>query len=88
MLKGDADALQHAIRKITASKTAIFLVLQACLKHRAPQGPAQPQAPLDPGLARLIEAKELGMVTEQEYEDQRAEIAQSNAATRAGLLPA
>ncbi len=33
VLKGDADGLQHAIRKITASKTAIFLVLQACLKQ-------------------------------------------------------
>lgn len=33
VLKGDVDGLQHAIRKITASKTAIFLVLQACLKQ-------------------------------------------------------
>lgn len=33
VLKGDADGLQHAIRKITASKTAVFLVLQACLKQ-------------------------------------------------------
>jgi DNA polymerase-3 subunit delta len=33
VLKGDTDGLQHAIRKITASKTAIFLVLQACLKQ-------------------------------------------------------
>jgi DNA polymerase-3 subunit delta len=33
VLKGDADGLQHAIRKIVASKTAVFLVLQACLKQ-------------------------------------------------------
>jgi DNA polymerase III subunit delta len=33
VLKGDVDGLQHAIRKITASKTAIFLVLQACLRQ-------------------------------------------------------
>ena len=33
VLKGDADGLQHAIRKIVASKTTIFLVLQACLKQ-------------------------------------------------------
>lgn len=33
VLKGDVDGLQHAVRKITASKTAIFLVLQSCLKQ-------------------------------------------------------
>ena len=33
VLKGDPDGLQHAIAKIVASKTAIFLVLQACLKQ-------------------------------------------------------
>ncbi|CAN7284215.1 DNA polymerase III subunit delta [Pararhizobium sp. LjRoot238] len=33
VLKGDVDGLQHAIRKITASRTAIFLVLQACLRQ-------------------------------------------------------
>ncbi len=33
VLKGDADGLNHAIRKIVSSKTAIFLVLQACLKQ-------------------------------------------------------
>lgn len=33
VLKGDVDGLNHAIRKITASKTAIFLVLQSCLKQ-------------------------------------------------------
>ena len=32
MLKGDANALDRAIRKITASRTPIFLVLQASLK--------------------------------------------------------
>jgi DNA polymerase III subunit delta len=32
ILKGDANALDRAIRKITASKTPIFLVLQASLK--------------------------------------------------------
>jgi DNA polymerase-3 subunit delta len=33
ILKGDPDGLNHALRKITASKTAVFLVLQACLKQ-------------------------------------------------------
>ena len=33
VLKGDADGLRHAVAKIVASKTAIFLVLQACLKQ-------------------------------------------------------
>ncbi|MDQ0318202.1 DNA polymerase-3 subunit delta [Pararhizobium capsulatum DSM 1112] len=33
VLKGDADGLNRAVRKIVASKTAIFLVLQACLKQ-------------------------------------------------------
>lgn len=33
ILKGDADGLNHAMRKITSSKTAVFLVLQACLKQ-------------------------------------------------------
>ena len=33
VLKGDADGLRHAVAKILASKTAIFLVLQACLKQ-------------------------------------------------------
>lgn len=33
ILKGDVDGLNHAVRKIVASKTAIFLVLQACLKQ-------------------------------------------------------
>jgi DNA polymerase III subunit delta len=33
VLKGDSEALLHAIAKISASKTSIFLVLQACLKQ-------------------------------------------------------
>lgn len=33
VLKGDVDGLHRAVRKIVASKTAIFLVLQACLKQ-------------------------------------------------------
>ncbi|WP_275786708.1 DNA polymerase III subunit delta [Pararhizobium gei] len=33
VLKGDVDGLNRSIRKITASKTAVFLVLQACLKQ-------------------------------------------------------
>ncbi len=33
VLKGDADALLHAMKKITASKTPPFLVLQACLRQ-------------------------------------------------------
>lgn len=33
VLKGDVDGLNHAVRKIVSSKTAIFLVLQACLKQ-------------------------------------------------------
>lgn len=33
VLKGDADALLAAIRRITVSKTPVFLVLQACLRQ-------------------------------------------------------
>lgn len=33
VLKGDPEDLNHAVRKIVSSKTAIFLVLQACLKQ-------------------------------------------------------
>ncbi|MBB4186691.1 DNA polymerase III subunit delta [Sinorhizobium terangae] len=33
VLKGDVDALLHAMRKITTSKTPPFLVLQACLRQ-------------------------------------------------------
>ncbi|PST17502.1 DNA polymerase III subunit delta [Mesorhizobium plurifarium] len=33
VLKGDADALLHAMKKITTSKTPPFLVLQACLRQ-------------------------------------------------------
>ncbi|MCO5734611.1 DNA polymerase III subunit delta [Rhizobium sp. SSA_523] len=33
ILKGDVAGLHHALQKITASKTPIFLVLQACLKQ-------------------------------------------------------
>jgi len=33
VLKGDAEALVHAIQKIVTSKTPIFLVLQGCLKQ-------------------------------------------------------
>ncbi|NRP69219.1 hypothetical protein ILFOPFJJ_00083 [Ensifer psoraleae] len=33
VLKGDVDALLHAMKKITTSKTPPFLVLQACLRQ-------------------------------------------------------
>ncbi|MDX3928400.1 MAG: DNA polymerase III subunit delta [Shinella sp.] len=33
VLKGDRDGFMHAIQKITASKTPIFLVLQGCLRQ-------------------------------------------------------
>jgi DNA polymerase III subunit delta len=33
ILRGDSDALIHATQKIIASKTAIFLVLQGCLRQ-------------------------------------------------------
>jgi len=33
ILSGDLTAFLHAMQKISSSKTAIFLVLQACLKH-------------------------------------------------------
>lgn len=33
VLKGDVDELHQAVRKIAASKTSMFLVLQACLKQ-------------------------------------------------------
>ncbi|ACP27071.1 DNA polymerase III, delta subunit protein [Sinorhizobium fredii NGR234] len=33
VLKGDVDALLHAMKKITSSKTPPFLVLQACLRQ-------------------------------------------------------
>lgn len=33
ILNGDLAALQHAIQKIVASKTPVFLVLQSCLKQ-------------------------------------------------------
>ncbi|OLP54013.1 DNA polymerase III subunit delta [Rhizobium rhizosphaerae] len=33
VLKGDVDGLDHALRKIAASKTPLFLVLQGCLKQ-------------------------------------------------------
>ncbi|UJW75458.1 DNA polymerase III subunit delta [Rhizobium sp. SL42] len=33
VLNGDADAFLHAIQKVVASKTAVFLVLQSCMKQ-------------------------------------------------------
>ncbi len=33
VLQGDVDALMHAMKKITTSKTPAFLVLQACLRQ-------------------------------------------------------